>query len=104
MHLEPECVYMPSRFSTIGLFVTPWTVAHSVPLSMGYFRQEYWSLLPCPCPWDFPHPGIKPTSLISPALAGELFTTKCHLNVNPGFITSICVYWHELLTFEIHFY
>ena len=22
---------------------TPWTVAHQAPLSMGFFRQEYWS-------------------------------------------------------------
>ena len=24
-------------------FVTPWTVAHQAPLSMGFPRQEYWS-------------------------------------------------------------
>ena len=23
--------------------MTPWTVAHQAPLSMGFFRQEYWS-------------------------------------------------------------
>ena len=23
-------------------FVTPWTVASQAPLSMGFFRQEYW--------------------------------------------------------------
>ena len=27
-------------------FVTPWTVAHQTPLSMGFSRQEYWSGLP----------------------------------------------------------
>ena len=26
-----------------GLFVTPWTVAHQAPLSMGFFRQEAWN-------------------------------------------------------------
>ena len=26
--------------------VTPWTVAHQAPLSMGFSRQEYWSGLP----------------------------------------------------------
>ena len=26
--------------------VTPWTVAHQVPLPMGFSRQEYWSGLP----------------------------------------------------------
>ena len=26
--------------------VTPWTVARQAPLSVGFFRQEYWSGLP----------------------------------------------------------
>ena len=41
------------RFScsvTSGSFVTPWTVAHQAPLSMGFSRQEYWSGLPLPSP------------------------------------------------------
>ena len=29
---------------------TPWTVAHQAPLSMGFFRQEYWSGLAFPSP------------------------------------------------------
>ena len=32
--------------------VTPWTVAHQAPLSMGFSRQEYWSRLPSPSPTD----------------------------------------------------
>ena len=31
-------------------FVTPWTVAHQAPLSMGFSRQEYWSGVPLPSP------------------------------------------------------
>ena len=27
----------------LTLFVTPWTVAHQAPPSMGFSRQEYWS-------------------------------------------------------------
>ena len=53
--------------------VTPWTVAHQVPLSMVFPRQEYWSGLPVPSPGDLPDPGIKPTL---PALAGGFFTTE----------------------------
>ena len=30
------------------LFATSWTVAAQAPLSMGFFRQEYWSGFPCP--------------------------------------------------------
>ena len=55
---------------------TPWTLAQQAPLSMGFPRQEYWSGLPCPPPGDFSHPGIKPASLTSPALAGVFFTTS----------------------------
>ena len=44
-------------------FVTPWTVAHQAPLSVGFSRQEYWSGLPCPPPGDLPHPGMNPNLL-----------------------------------------
>ena len=43
-------------------FVTPWTVARQASLSMGFPRQEYWSVLPFPSPGDLPDPGIKPAS------------------------------------------
>ena len=43
----------------VRLFVTPWTVAHQGPLSMGFPRKEYWSGLPCPSPGDLPKPGIQ---------------------------------------------
>ena len=89
--------------SHVWLLVTPWTVAHQAPLSMGFSRQEYWSGVPLPSPWtvvnqaplsmgfsrqdywsgllfppsgDLPDPGIKPTSYVSPVLAGEFFTAE----------------------------
>ena len=37
---------------------------------MEFSRQEYWSDLPFPPPGDLPDPGIKPTSLASPAVGG----------------------------------
>ena len=36
--------------SCVWFFVTLWAVAHQVPLSMGFSRQEYWSGLPFPSP------------------------------------------------------
>ena len=54
-------------------FAAPWTVAHQVPLYMGFPRQEYWSGLPFPSPGDLSNPGIE---LASPALAGRFFTTE----------------------------
>ena len=65
-----------SCFSHIQLLATPWTAACQTSLSMEFSRQEYWSGLPCLPPVDLPHPGIKPTSLKSPALAGRFFTTS----------------------------
>ena len=40
--------------------VTPLTVAHRTTLSMGFFRQEYWSELPFLSPGDLPNLGINP--------------------------------------------
>ena len=48
--------------SCVQPFVTPWTVAHQAPLSMGFSQQEYWSGVPFPPLGDFPDPGIKPSS------------------------------------------
>ena len=67
---------VPSRFSHVWLFATLWIVACQAPLSLGLFRQEYWSGLPCPPSGDLLDPGIEPTSLTSPALEGEFFTTS----------------------------
>ena len=36
----------------------PWTVAHQAPLSMEFFRQEYWSGLSFLSPGDLPKPGM----------------------------------------------
>ena len=62
--------------SHVLFFVTPQTVARQAPLSMGFSRQEYWGSLPFPPPGDLPNPEIKPTSPVSPALAGGFFTTS----------------------------
>ena len=86
LHPVPSCtlpavhsiimhVCVLSRFSHVRLCATPWTVAHLAPLSVGFSRQEYWSGLPCPPPGDLPNPEVKPSSVMSPALAGRFFTT-----------------------------
>ena len=52
---------------------TPWNVAHQAPLSMGFFRQEYWSGLPFPSPGDLPNQGIEPRF---PALQADSLLTE----------------------------
>ena len=57
--------------------VTPWTVAHQAPLSMGLSRQAYWSGLPRPPPGDLPNPGIEPIICIS--CIGRQILWKLHI-------------------------
>ena len=63
LHLLPVCMLSP-----VQLFATPWTVACQTPLSLGFSKQEFWSVLPFPSPWDLPNPGMKPGSPASSAL------------------------------------
>ena len=56
--------------SRVRLFATLWTVAHQVPLSMGFSKQEYGSGLLFPPPGDLPNLGMELTSPVFPALAG----------------------------------
>ena len=66
-------------------FVIPQTVAHQVPLSMGFPRQEYWSGLPFPPSGVLPDPGIK---LASPALQADSLLLS-HLG-SPGMKLNAC--------------
>ena len=44
--------------SCVQFFVTPWTVAHQAPLSIGFPKQEYGGGLPFPSPGDLPDPCL----------------------------------------------
>jgi len=57
-----------SHFSRVRLFVTLWIIACQAPLSMGFSRCEYWSVLPCLPPGNLPDPGMESMSPLSPAL------------------------------------
>ena len=39
-----------SHFSRVQLCATPETAAHQASLSLGFSRQEHWSVLPLPSP------------------------------------------------------
>ena len=68
--------------SHVRLFVTPCIRVRQAPLSMEFFRQEYWNGLPFHTPGDLPNPRIKSVSLASPALAGRFFTNRATWNPN----------------------
>ena len=92
---QPGIYCVLSRLSRVQLFAThvlactpctPCSAARQVPLSMGFSRQEYWSGLPFPSPGYLPDPGIKPASLMSPALAGGFFTTSATMGLAKKFV------------------
>ena len=66
---------MLNHFSHVLLFLTPWTVAHQVALSMGFPWQECWTRLPFPSPGYLPNPGIEP---VSPALQADSLPSEPH--------------------------
>ena len=75
IYLNYPCTGASKSLQSCLTLCDPWTVAHQAPPSMGFSRQEYWSVLPFPSPGDLPNPGIKPASPTSLALAGRFFTT-----------------------------
>ena len=58
-HIQNSTVLV-QLLSSVRLCATPWTVAHQVPLSMGFPRQEYWNRLPFPSPGDLTNSEIEP--------------------------------------------
>ena len=96
--LEHLLACLLSCFSHVRLFVTLWTIACQVPLSMEFSRQEYWSGLPSPPPWDLSDPGIELVFLMSPASAGSsLPLVPPRTNGGP----QLCPFSHCAATFGI---
>ena len=46
------CVCVCESLTCVCLFATPWTVAHQASLSVEFCRQEQWSGLPFPSPFE----------------------------------------------------
>ena len=59
--------------SVVSDSVTPWTIAHQAPQSMGFSRHEYWSGFPFPSPGGLPDPGIEPGP---PELEADALTSE----------------------------
>ena len=86
--------------SYVWLFAMPWTVAHQITLSMGFFRQEYRSGLPFPSSGDLLDPGIEPWS---PALQAESLPSEppgkplyiIYMGVCVCVCVCVCVFTHK---------
>ena len=57
----------------------PFGLLPQAPLSMGFFRQEYWSGLPLSSPGDLPDSGVEPLPPKKPFEVSET-TLICFLN------------------------
>ena len=52
--------------------VTPWTIAHQAPLSMGFPRQTYWKWVAI----SFSRSSVSSDGALISCIAGRFFTTK----------------------------
>ena len=70
-------VCLPAQLlSHVWLFATPWTVAHQIPLPMGFSGQEYWSELPWPSPRGSSQPRDGTCISYISCIVGRFFTTS----------------------------
>ena len=103
----------------VWLFVTPWTVANQVPPSMGFPRQEYWSVFSLTSPggsswprdrtqWQADSEGSNKSTIIFISLSlcddfhlffslWKSITTTPRLVKMDIQIAALCLYWHLLL-------
>ena len=65
-----------SHFSSVQLCVTLWTAAHPGSSVHGIAQARLLEWVAVPFSRGSCHPGIKSSSLMSPALAGRFFTTS----------------------------
>ena len=84
--LRSLCICMLSHLSHVQVFVPLWTAALQAPLSMGFSRQEYWSVLPCHPPGDLTDPGIKPGS---PAFQGDSLLLSYQVSPTVGTLNNL---------------
>ena len=100
--------------SRVQLFATLWTVTYQAPLSMGFSRQEYWSVLSFPSPGDLPNPGIEPSlphcrhTLYHLSHQGSLRYLSLQKNFYHWWVLdflkcSFCVYWDDQMVIYLFF-
>ena len=80
LHVSLACLHT-KWFRSCPTLCNP--MDHSPPGSSvhGISRQGCWNGLPCPPPGHLPDPGIKPETLMSPALTDRFFTTSTTFHI-----------------------
>ena len=76
----------------------PMDCSPQAPLSMGFSRQEYWSVLPYSPPGDLHDPWIKPMFLMSPALIGRFSIIEAPGEaLSPGVCSNSCHWFSDAI-------
>ena len=91
-----KVVLVVELLSHVLLFVTPWTIAHQVPLTMEFSQQEYWSGLPFPSQGHLPDPGIEPV------LHWQAGSSSLTHQGSPLIHIYIYIYTHMDIVMDIH--
>ena len=73
------CACMLRHFSCVWLFATSWVVAHQAPLSLEFFRQEYWSELPFSSSRGSSQPGDQISISCISCIARQILYHYCQL-------------------------
>ena len=74
----------------VQLFVTLWTVACQVPLSMGFSGKNTGVDRHALLQGSFLTPGIEPASLTSPTLTGRFFATSATWEAQAYSYNGVC--------------
>ena len=102
-HLDVTCCpCVPGHLSRVRLSATLWTVAHQAPLFKGILQARILEWIAMPPPGGIPDPGIRTTSLTSPAWAGRFFTTSAtwEAGVYPLWRTNYWGIWLDVYIFQ----
>ena len=99
-------VCMLSGFTCVQLFTTLWTVDCQSPLSMGFFKQEYWDGLTCSPPGHLPDPGIEPAvaSWIRSVYFGLKFILYLVIQIVPALAFGSFFRWLSFLFHSFSFW
>ena len=102
MHI---CVCMLTKLTQSCLTLRPCGLTLQAPLSMGFSRQESWSGFLFPPPGALPYPGVEPTSLMSPELAGRfLIRSTPRKLICVCMCVCVCVYIYTSTHYFIYIY
>ena len=81
--------------SRVRLLAIPWTAAYQAPPSMGFSKQEYWSVVPSPSPWNVPLVSL---IFLKRSLIFRILLFPCislHWSLRKAFLSLLAILWNS---------